>query len=452
MPARFWSIGLTAFALLLGGVLAQARAQFVVPPWVGIHPAEFVKDTEVVVAMEVRLLSVTQSCFERLGVDFNIPVKTDPSTTAYEPQIVTQQFQPFGFVNDCCANTGTCVSNPSRVAFLNDDQLSKFLHSAQQDQRTHVMMAPKIVTCNGQLATIDITKQQYFGTGLEVFWNGAQVQFLPKNEPYTLGFQMCVQPVVSVDRRLVLLNLRVRLTDLESENVLLSPVTSLIKPLHADGTEAEPVPYTQFIQMPRISTLALDQTVVNPAGGTVLLSGWKRQREVRSECSLPVLSKIPYINRLFRTVRREPETEHVLLLVTPRIILNDKEEPRPVPAACSCPKSNRVVPATPPADATAIANALRSSKQAPEVPWIDAEEQESPLCLPEILQSPRSAAVSGKEKKIAKLLKKYEQACAEGRLVEAHKLAGRALALDPACFSKLRNTKELEHSAYDNQR
>jgi hypothetical protein len=42
---------------------------------------------------------------------------------------------------------------------------------------------------------------------------------------------------------------------------------------------------------------------------------------------------------------------------------------------------------------------------------------------------------SEKEKKVAKLLKKYQDACSEGHLARAKKLAGKALAIDPACFS-----------------
>jgi hypothetical protein len=38
--------------------------------------------------------------------------------------------------------------------------------------------------------------------------------------------------------------------------------------------------------------------------------------------------------------------------------------------------------------------------------------------------------------KVTQLLARYRQACAAGRLAEARRLAHRALALDPACFSK----------------
>ena len=67
-------------------------------------------------------------------------------------------------------------------------------------------------------------------------------------------------------------------------------------------------------------------TVVVPDGGTVLLGGLKRLSEGRNEFGPPILSKIPYINRLFKNVGYGREAESILLMVTPRIIINEEEE------------------------------------------------------------------------------------------------------------------------------
>src|SRR5205823_5216660 len=49
------------------------------------------------VAVEIRFITIAESFFERIGVDFNVNIRTD--NTKYQPQIVSQQFQPFGFIN-----------------------------------------------------------------------------------------------------------------------------------------------------------------------------------------------------------------------------------------------------------------------------------------------------------------------------------------------------------------
>src|SRR5207237_5618011 len=52
------------------------------------------------IAVEVRILTLAETFFERIGLDFNLNVKTDKVTRPYEAQLVTNQFKPAGNVND----------------------------------------------------------------------------------------------------------------------------------------------------------------------------------------------------------------------------------------------------------------------------------------------------------------------------------------------------------------
>ena len=67
-------------------------------------------------------------------------------------------------------------------------------------------------------------------------------------------------------------------------------------------------------------------TVTVPDGGTVLLGGLKTHGERRQEFGTPVLSKIPYLNRLFKNTGSTRYTSSLLLTVTPRIIILAEEE------------------------------------------------------------------------------------------------------------------------------
>jgi len=63
-----------------------------------------------------------------------------------------------------------------------------------------------------------------------------------------------------------------------------------------------------------------------PDGGTVLMGGIKRLSEGRSEAGVPILNKIPYLNRLFKNVGISHETQSLMMMVTPRIIIQEEEE------------------------------------------------------------------------------------------------------------------------------
>ena len=63
-------------------------------------------------------------------------------------------------------------------------------------------------------------------------------------------------------------------------------------------------------------------------GGTVLLGGIKRLAEGRSERGVPMLAQLPYISRLFKNVGIGRDTESLMMMVTPRIIIQEEEEKR----------------------------------------------------------------------------------------------------------------------------
>jgi len=80
------------------------------------------------------------------------------------------------------------------------------------------------------------------------------------------------------------------------------------------------------VQLPTFSFTTVTTTVSVPDGGTILLGGIKRLSEGRNEQGVPMLSKLPYINRLFKNVGIGRETQSLMMMVTPRIIIQEEEE------------------------------------------------------------------------------------------------------------------------------
>ena len=80
------------------------------------------------------------------------------------------------------------------------------------------------------------------------------------------------------------------------------------------------------VQLPTFAFTTVNTTVSVPDGGTILLGGIKRLSEGRNEQGVPVLSKLPYVNRLFRNVGIGRETSNLMMMVTPRIIIQEEEE------------------------------------------------------------------------------------------------------------------------------
>ncbi len=318
------------------------------------------------VSVEVRFITLAEQFYERIGVDFNINLPTN-NAAKYQSMLTTGQFQQQGNLNTfnpknflsgmtpagaLTSDLAIPIKNSSfgmaippfggfpnipgadggismGLAFLSDIQVFLFMEAAQGDQRTNVMQAPKLTLFNGQTSTLTVTDQQFFVTNVSIIQVNGQLAFVPNNTAYpTSGVALTIQAVISADRRFVRLSMSPTITNLASANIPLFPITTPIFPVFEGGFQGPPVLFTQFIQQPVFDTITVATTVNVPDGGTVLLGGLKRLSEGRNEFGPPVLSKIPYLNRLFRNVGYGRESESLLIMVTPRIIINEEEETR----------------------------------------------------------------------------------------------------------------------------
>ena len=75
-----------------------------------------------------------------------------------------------------------------------------------------------------------------------------------------------------------------------------------------------------------------------PDGGTVLLGGLKQVGEVEIEAGVPILSKVPVMNRFFTNRSTVKDTRTLLILMKAKIIIQDEAEEEAFPAfSAACP-------------------------------------------------------------------------------------------------------------------
>ena len=155
------------------------------------------------------------------------------------------------------------------------------------------------------------------------------------------GTNLNVQAVVTADRQYVKLRLVPYFTQVTEvteftfdgtqsvETTTDSVLDDLLDIIDGpDDNDEELVTTTSGItlQLPVISVTNVSTVVSVPDGGTVLLGGIKRVSEGRNEAGIPFLSNVPYVNRLFKNVGIGHETQHLMMMVTPRIIIQKEIE------------------------------------------------------------------------------------------------------------------------------
>lgn len=221
-------------------------------------------------------------------------------------------------------------------AILSNIETYFLIEASQGDRRSNVLQAPKVTLFNGQQAIVMDTTQTPFVVSVipvvGAFAAAQQPVIVVLNE----GTALSVQAVVSSDRRFVRLTLVPFFSQITAVNTFTFAGTSTTTTSNAstgptDNTTARNASTTTSaqgttVQLPSFSFVTVSTTVSVPDGGTVLLGGVKRLSEGRNEFGVPLLSKLPYLNRLFRNVGIGRETQSLMMMVTPRIIIQEEEE------------------------------------------------------------------------------------------------------------------------------
>jgi general secretion pathway protein D len=271
------------------------------------------------VAVEVRFVSVKDDFFERIGVDFDTEFDFQPTTipnAKFQPEenndtdvAFTREFiagsnqidssqEPF--VIDAIAPDFDITGFPSLVGTLIDNlQVNSLISAFENDQSARSLSAPKLVTLNNQRAAIAIKNEIRFRDDMNTTFINKADSIDTLINPYTTGPGLQITPTVSADRRFI--------------NIIIIPI------LFAQFNTPDVTGNRFLVQRIEVQTM-----VSIPDGGTLLLGGIKRVGEANQNGTLPVLGNLPIIGRLFENRTAVTEQEELLVMVTPRIIIQEE--------------------------------------------------------------------------------------------------------------------------------
>jgi general secretion pathway protein D len=318
------------------------------------------------VTIEVKFITLNDNFFERIGVDFDLRIDDNVGRLPQDDQgnsavvglsggvsatnafPVTADFD-VAFTQDSFANAippfggvfNSDAGGSIGFAILSDLEMFFFMNAAQGDQRSNILQAPRVTMFDGQQASITDNVSRPFVTSLipvvADFAVAQQPVIVVLNEGTTLN----VQATCSPDKRFVRLTLNPSFTQIDRVDTFTFEGTRTTRSnsrrtgtniLNPQGTvndsndEDEVVVTGTTVQQPSLASTNISTTVNVPDGGTILLGGIKRMREGRVERGVPILSKIPYVNRLFKNTAIGRETSTLMMTVTPRIIIQEEEE------------------------------------------------------------------------------------------------------------------------------
>jgi len=183
-------------------------------------------------------------------------------------------------------------------AIIACEDVTTIIDALREHHEVSVNSQPQIATLNNQPAMIVLGQEEvFFETVADVDPETGQVirrSTTPRS--VTIGVMLSVVPQIS-DEGFIVMSVHPRVTEKVGEKV--SP----------DG-----------IRVPELSVKEADTIARVREGNTMLIAGLTTERVTDSEWSVPVLSAIPYLGELFKTVRAETRKVELVIFLTPTLI------------------------------------------------------------------------------------------------------------------------------------
>lgn len=314
-------------------------------------------DTGLQVDIEARFLRVEDNFLEEIGVDFRglgnqasegVPGKGlqkqgdrsgfrfddyGTNTSAGDPGIVGSGFEPGFFFDD--GNDGDLfgrtenlfnrvlgggeegLSNLGGLSFqwtyLDDAELEIVLRAVQKEERVQEISAPRLLVHNTARANLAVNRQFSYVRDFNVEIAQAAAVADPIVDVIRDGVVLDVRPVVSADRKYILLELRPTVANLAL------PIPTFTTSLSV----GQPV----SIQLPRLTLQKVRTTVIMPDGGTLLLGGMKMVQKQDFDSGIPVLKDLPGLSFFFSRKGTYRANNKILILLHANIVIPQEFEP-----------------------------------------------------------------------------------------------------------------------------
>jgi len=217
------------------------------------------------------------------------------------------------------------------ATYLDDFQVNLMLTAVEAEDESTLVTAPRVTLFDNGTASIAVERQFYYVGGLNPVVAAGAVAYQPVLFATTSGVVLSVQATISADRKYVTLNIFPQLTSLIAlENFTFQEAGSAPSG-GGVGNTVYSSSVTATVQEPIEQETTVRTLVSVPDGGTLLLGGLTIAGEAEAESGVPVLSKVPFLKRLFTNRSTAKDDNILLILVKPTIIIQHEIEEQNFP-------------------------------------------------------------------------------------------------------------------------
>jgi len=334
------------------GALRELQGQLIVTQTPENHRQlvnllEQLRETRAIqVTVETRFLTVQRNFLEDVGVDLNFLFNLNSSWSKHlgtipltSPDSTFVQNPSTGVQGSIGAGAITPTGLTTAATYLDDFQVQLMLRAVQASVNSTILTAPRVTLFNGQRAYVLVSVERAYVSNLTPIVSTGISSFAPTIGIVQSGVILDVQATVSADRKYVTLTMRPQLATLLDLAPFTFQTGTTVGAPTGGGTggfgffgSAAP---SGTIQEPELQITEVKTTVSVPDGGTLLLGGQTLAGETEKEIGVPVLSKIPFLKRLFTSRSVAKDEQVLLILVRPTIIMQREIEQKQFPLLTS---------------------------------------------------------------------------------------------------------------------
>jgi beta-lactamase regulating signal transducer with metallopeptidase domain/5-hydroxyisourate hydrolase-like protein (transthyretin family) len=240
------------------------------------------------ILIETRFLMVSEEFLKDIGLDPNSVHDANP-WSALTPGVLP-----------------TSIGPEDSGLILDDLQVSFLLRATQAHKGARVLTAPSVTVLDGKRADFTLHKRIHYISGYAEP-NRPSGKPEIKHDSVNKGLQLQLTPIITPDDKHILLDVDFKLSE----------VIGFEKRMYK-----EKYPY----EIPKTEIVSLKRRIAVPDGGTLLIGDQKITAEFEKEAGVPILSKVPFIGRLFHSRSKIKEQRMLLILVKPTILPREQAE------------------------------------------------------------------------------------------------------------------------------
>ncbi len=289
--------------------------------------------------VDLKFVSTANSDLLNLGVDYGdegarvsisggqIPIELPFSTGegGWEDGIIASDtgFGPYAG-NDPGGpiNAGSTQVPATIFGALSFNQVQATLRMLQRDTKSEVIQAPKIVTLDGNEATIFVGETVRYAEAKSEQGQAGGLQLTvaeAQGSPVEIGFQLLVRPNVIPGTR------KIRMEVIPKETSLSGTGASALAPAGFDVFTVGSAGGEGSIALPRTRSSTLFTQMIFESGQTMVIGGLTTDAETKSLSRVPYISRIPVLGELFKYRNEARDRRSLLIFITPSLVHNSED-------------------------------------------------------------------------------------------------------------------------------